>query len=95
MRLLCLPGAIKYGTRGGVQQYRCKGCGGQFNERSGTPFAGMKYTPEEVVTALRLRFRYGLSCREASELMAEMGRPVSPATILFWIGKFNDSFQEL
>ena len=60
---------IKYGTRGGVQQYLCKECGRQFNERSGTPFAGMKYTPQEVVLALRLRFKYRLSCREASELM--------------------------
>jgi len=86
---------IKYGTRGGVQQYRCKMCGRQFNERSGTPFAGMRHTPQEVVLALRLRFKYRLSCREVSELMAEMGHPVSPATVLFWINRFSDSFQEL
>jgi len=55
----------------------------------------MRYTPGEVVLALRLRFKYRLSCREVSELMAEMGHPVSPATILFWTGRFSDSFQEL
>ena len=86
---------IKYGTRGGVQQYRCKMCGRQFNERSGTPFAGMRYTPGEVVLALRLRFNYRLSCREVSELMAEMGHPVSLATVLFWTGRFSDTFQML
>jgi len=86
---------IRYGTRGGVQQYRCKGCGRQFNERSGTPFAGMRHTPGEVVLALRLRFKHRLSCWEVSELMAEMGRTVSESTVLFWIGKFNDSFQML
>jgi len=48
-----------------------------------------------VVLALRLRFRYLLSCREVSELMAEMGHPVSESTVLFWIGKFSDSFQML
>lgn len=86
---------IRYGTRGGVQQYRCKICGRQFNERSGTPFAGMRHTPGEVVLALRLRFRYRLSCREVSELMAEMGRTVSPATVLFWTGRFAGSFKAL
>jgi len=54
---------IKYGTRGGIQRYRCKECSRQFNERSGTLFAGMKYTPQEVVFALRLRFNYRLSSR--------------------------------
>ena len=86
---------IKYGTRSGVQQYRCKMCGRQFNERSGTPFAGMRYTPGEVVLALRLRFNYRLSCREVSELMAEMGHPVSPATVLLWTGRVSDTFQML
>ena len=86
---------IRYGTRGGVQQYLCKGCGRQFNERSGTLFAGMKYTPEEVALALRLKFSYRLSCREASELMASLGHPISPATILLWIKRFSDSFQTL
>jgi putative transposase len=55
----------------------------------------MRYTPGEVVLALRLRFRYRLSCREVSELMAEMGHPVSGSTVLFWIGKFSDSFKAL
>lgn len=27
--------------------------------------------------------------------MAEMGHPVSPATVLFWINRFSDNFQEL
>ena len=74
---------IKYGRRGGVQQYRCKECGRQFNERSGTPLAGMRNTPQEVVLALRLRFNYCLSWREVLELMAEMGHPISESTVLF------------
>ena len=66
-----------------------------FNERSGTPFAGMKYRPQEVVLALQFRFNYRLSCREVSELMGAMGHTVSEASVLFWIKRFSDSFQEL
>ncbi|RLI31239.1 hypothetical protein DRO56_05385 [Candidatus Bathyarchaeota archaeon] len=66
-----------------------------FNERSGTLFAGMKYRPSEVVFALRLRFNYRLSSREASELMVGMGHPVSRNTVLFWADMFHGSFQEL
>jgi transposase-like protein len=86
---------IKYGTRSGVQRYRCNDCSGQFNERSGTLFAGMKYTPQEVVFALRLRFNYRLSSREVSDLMASLGHPVSPGAVLFWQCRFHDTFKML
>ena len=81
---------VRNGTRNGLQRFLCRDCGRVFNERSGTLFAGMKYTPQEVVFALRLRFNYRLSSREASELMAELGHPVSKNTVLFWTGRFHD-----
>jgi len=86
---------VRNGTRNGLQCFLCRDCGRQFNERSGTLFAGMKYTPQEVVFALRLRFTYRLSSREASDLMAEMGHPLSKNTVLFWTGRFHGSFHEL
>ena len=86
---------MKNGTRNGLQHFLCKECGRQFNERSGTLFAGMKYTPQEVVFALRLIFNYRLSSREASELMVEMAHPVSKSTILFWADRFHDTFKML
>ena len=82
-------------VRNGLQRFLCREYGRVFNERSGTLFSGMKYTPREVVLALCLRFRYRLSSREVSELMAEMGHPVSRNTVLFWIDRFSDSFQTL
>lgn len=86
---------VRNGTRNSLQGLLCRDCGRQFNERSGTLFAGMKYKPEEVVFALRLRFIYRLSSREVSELMAEMGHPVSKNIVLFWADRFHASFQEL
>ncbi|MGQ9680863.1 MAG: IS6 family transposase [Candidatus Bathyarchaeia archaeon] len=86
---------VRNGTRNGLQGFLCRDCGRQFNERSGTLFAGMKYKPEEVVFALRLKFNYRLSSREASELMAELGHPVSKNTVLFWVDRFADSFETL
>jgi len=83
---------VKNGTRNGLQRFLCRDCGKQFNERSGTLFAGMKYTPLEVVFALRLRFTYRLSSREASDLMAEIGHPVSRSTVLLWQERFHDTF---
>lgn len=86
---------VRNGTRNSLQGFLCRDCGRQFNERSGTLFAGMRYRPEEVVFALRLKFNYRLSSREASELMAEMGHPVSKNTILSWTDRFADSFETL
>lgn len=86
---------VRNGTRNGLQRFLCRDCGRQFNERSGTLFAGMKYSPQEVVFALRLRFTYKLSSREASDLMAEMGHPLSRNTVLFWADRFHDGFHEL
>ena len=86
---------VRNGTRSGLQGFLCRDCGRQFNERSGTLFAGMKYKPQEVVLALRLRFRYRLSGREVSELMAEIGHPISKNMVLFWADRFHDAFQML
>ena len=86
---------VRNGTRNSLQGFLCRDCGRQFNERSGTLFAGMKYRPEEVVFALRLKFRYRLSSREAAGLMAELGHPVSRNTVLFWSDRFADSFETL
>ena len=85
---------VRNGTRNGLQRFLCRDCCRVFNERSGTLFAGMRYTPREVVLALRLRFKYRLSSREASELMAEMGHPVSRNIVLFSAERFHDSFHE-
>jgi hypothetical protein len=75
---------MRNGTRNGLQLFLCRDCGRQFNERSGTLFAGMKYKAEEVVLTFRLRFNYRLSGREVSELMAELGHPISKNMVLFW-----------
>ena len=61
------PGGCEEGHQECLTALSCKECGRQFNKRSGTLFPGMKYTPQEVAFALRLRFKYRLSIKLGAE----------------------------
>ena len=87
--------AVRNGTKIGLQRFLCKDFSREFNEGSGTHFAGMKYKPPEEVFALLLNFSYRHSSREISEHMPEMGHPISKNTVLFWADRFHETFQEL
>ena len=55
---------IRYGkapNRPYVQSYRCKDCGRQFNDLTGTPFAFTELPPSEVFTIAYLYFKLGMS----------------------------------
>ena len=55
---------IRYGrapNRPYVQRYRCKNCGRQFNDLTGTPFAWTELPPGEVLTIAYLYFKLGMS----------------------------------
>jgi transposase-like protein len=74
---------VKNGTRrlsdGQVlQAYRCRGCGRQFNDRTGTPLARLR-TPSSVV-------EYALKSRSEGMGMRATGRVYgkSHATIMRW-----------
>ena len=55
---------IRYGkalNKPYVQRYRCKMCGRQFNDTTGTPFAWTELPPSEVLTIAYLYFKLGMS----------------------------------
>jgi transposase-like protein len=61
-----------------LQQYVCKACGKQFNERTGTPMSRLRSPPESLSLALNVRTE-GLGLRATGRVLGK-----SHATIIRW-----------
>jgi transposase-like protein len=48
-------------------------------------FAGYRFPPEVILSAVRWYLRYGLSYRDVEELLAERGVDVDHVTIYRWV----------
>jgi transposase, IS6 family len=57
-------------------------------------FAGFRFPREVISVAVRWYLRYGLSCRDAGELLAERGVTVDHVTICRWVQRFTPEFIE-
>ena len=57
-------------------------------------FAGFRFPPEVITVAVRWYLRYGLSCRDAGELLAERGITVDHVTIFRCVQRFAPEFIE-
>jgi transposase, IS6 family len=55
-------------------------------------FAGFRFPREVVAVAVRWYLRYGLSYRDAGELLAERGVTVDHVTIYQWVRRFTPEF---
>jgi transposase, IS6 family len=55
--------------------------------RSG--FARFRFPPDVIVLAVRWYLRYGLSCRDVEELLAERGITVDHVTVYRWVQRFT------
>jgi transposase, IS6 family len=73
----------------GRQRFRCRRCRRTFTARTYTPFAGHRWPPEVIVTAVRWYFCYRLSAADVRDLLAERHIDVSARTILSWAHKFG------
>jgi transposase-like protein len=51
----------------GYRMFRCRACRCKFNERTGTPFHHLEFSPDIVFPVLLCRFRYQLSLRPLAE----------------------------
>jgi transposase-like protein len=56
---------------------------------SRSAFAGFRFPPEVIVVAVRWYLRYGLSYRDAEELLAERGVEVYHVTVYQWVQRFT------
>ncbi|MGI8754452.1 MAG: IS6 family transposase, partial [Acidimicrobiales bacterium] len=52
-------------------------------------FAGFQFPPEVILLAVRWYLRYGLSCRDLEELLAERGIEVDHVTLYRWVQRFT------
>jgi IS6 family transposase len=57
-------------------------------------FAGFRFSPDVISVAVRWYLRYGLSYRDAGELLAERGITVDHVTIYRWVQRFTPEFAE-
>jgi transposase-like protein len=67
----------KWGKKGGVQRYRCKGCGKTCNALTGSPLARLGH--RETWAEFALTMKDGLSTKEAGEICG-----VEPKTAFRW-----------
>ncbi len=52
-------------------------------------FAGFRFPPEVILIAVRWYLRYGMSCRDLEELLAERGIEVDHVTVFRWVQRFT------
>ena len=82
---------MKQTTALGYEQYICKSCHVQFNERTNTPLNFIEYRTEVVMLALHYYFRCKVSLDDVVELMAMRGFSLSHQTGHNWVHWFGPS----
>src|SRR6266516_4257488 len=57
-------------------------------------FAGFRFPPEVITVAVRWYLRYGLTYRDAEELLAERGIQVDHVSVYRWVRRFTPLFAD-
>ena len=73
----------------GYQQYRCRACNRQYNERTGTPLNFIEYPTEIVMMVVHYYYRFKTSLDDVVELMLMRGIHLSHQTVHNWIQTFG------
>ncbi len=73
----------------GYDQYRCRSCEKQYNERSGTSLNFIQYPTEVVMLAVHYYYRFRNSLDDVVELMKMRGIHLSHQTVHNWTQTFG------
>jgi len=73
----------------GYGQFRCRSCGKQYNERTGTGFNFIQYPTEVVMIAVHYYYRFRNSLDDVVELMVMRGFHLSHQTMHNWVQTFG------
>ncbi|MBV8094459.1 MAG: hypothetical protein JO110_14780, partial [Acetobacteraceae bacterium] len=73
-------------TSQGYRRFRCRQCGKQFNERSGTVLNRAQYPSDVIALVVLWRLRYKLSLRDLPEMFALRGMVFSHEAVREWEG---------
>jgi len=78
----------------GYKRFRCRSCGKQFNERSGTRLNRVQYPSDVVALVVLWRLRYKLSLRDLPEMFAQRGMVFSYEAVRQWEAKLTPVLAE-
>ncbi len=74
-------------TAQGYRRFRCRACGKQFNERSGTLLNRAQYPSDVIALVVLWRLRYKLVLRDLPEMFAVRGIVFSYEAVRAWEAK--------
>jgi len=81
-------------TAQGYRRFRCRGCGKQFNERTGGRLNRTQYPSDIVALVVLWRLRYKLSLRDLPEMFALRGLVFSHEAVQEWEAKLTPTLAE-
>src|SRR3954447_18982253 len=81
-------------TAQGYRRFRCRTCGKQFNERSGTLLNRTQYPSDVIALVVLWRLRYKLSRRDLPEMFALRGMVFSYEAVREWEVKLTPALAE-
>src|SRR4051794_22372352 len=93
MRVGSRDGATR-AHRPGLRRFRCRACGKQFNERSGTLLNRAQYPSDVIALVVLWRLRYKLSLRDLPEMFAGRGIVFSYEAVREWEAKLTLTLAE-
>src|ERR687886_2956846 len=82
-------------TARGYRRFRCRACGKQFNERSGTLLNRTQYPSDVIALVVLWRLRYKLSLRDLPEMFAIRGIVFSYEAVREWEAKLTPALAEV
>ena len=74
-------------TAQGYRRFRCRTCGKQYNERSGTVLNHAQYPSDIIALVVLWRLRYRLTLRDLAEMFLLRGIVFSYAAVREWEAK--------
>ena len=81
-------------TAQGYRRFRCRTCGKQFNERSGTVLNRAQYPSDVIALVVLWRLRYKLALRDLPEMFAQRGLVFSYEAVRQWEAKLTPALAE-
>src|ERR1700759_2970726 len=81
-------------TSQGYRRFRCRQCGKQFNERSGTVLNRAQYPSDVIALVVLWRLRYKLSLRDLAEMFLIRGIVFSYEAVREWETKLTPALAE-
>src|ERR671929_1091587 len=81
-------------TAQGYRRFRCRSCGKQCNERTGTALNRAQYPSDVIALVVLWRLRYKLSLRDLVEMFALRGLVFSHEAVREWEAKLTPALAE-